>query len=316
MVIDQTGSLAGVKRHDFAPFGEELYAGIRRNGMGQGQYGYEPPQSNVRQRYTGYERDDETGLDFAQARYHSSIQGRFTSVDAGPFVVADPQSWNRYSYVQNNPLKFIDPTGNTLILLGDDAEYIKAELERFTGYKLNRDTKTGVVTIDESSKRKAKGTSKALADHLKVVADPNTADVKINIVNSESDGSLVYYDSFDRRKVDVADYKVFKRDAPELAAALLGHTLAEFDKANIQGPPSHENWLYDVSHAAGLELESKVLSDLTGKKEALRRSYEVSVTRDSRRERFVYTSVSYDIIIKTLNTNDPYKTKVERVIKR
>jgi hypothetical protein len=67
-------------------------------------------------------------LNFAQARYHSPAQGRFTSVDpfAGSANVADPQSFNRYSYVQNNPVNFIDPTGMMLSDIGvyqtDDPE--------------------------------------------------------------------------------------------------------------------------------------------------------------------------------------------------
>jgi RHS repeat-associated protein len=64
-------------------------------------------------KFTGHERDGETGLDFMQARYCSAVQGRFTSPDD---VFADqyegnPQSWNMYSYVRNNPLVNIDPTG-------------------------------------------------------------------------------------------------------------------------------------------------------------------------------------------------------------
>jgi RHS repeat-associated protein len=60
-----------------------------------------------------YERDPETNLDFAQARYYASVQGRFTSVDPlmASASVKEPQSWNRYAFVQNNPCKFIDPTG-------------------------------------------------------------------------------------------------------------------------------------------------------------------------------------------------------------
>jgi len=62
---------------------------------------------------TRKERDNETGLDYFLARYYSSMQGRFTSVDpenAGAFE-DEPQSWNGYAYVQNNPLGFIDPDG-------------------------------------------------------------------------------------------------------------------------------------------------------------------------------------------------------------
>lgn len=64
-------------------------------------------------RFTRKERDVETGLDYFLARYYSSTQGRFTSID--PLLAsgwpAQPQSWNRYSYTINNPLKYIDPTG-------------------------------------------------------------------------------------------------------------------------------------------------------------------------------------------------------------
>jgi RHS repeat-associated protein len=81
MEADKSGSLAGITRHDYDPFGGEMYAGIRRNGSGQGQYGYEPPQSNVRQKFGSKERDGETGNDFFEARYYSPVQGRFTSVD-------------------------------------------------------------------------------------------------------------------------------------------------------------------------------------------------------------------------------------------
>lgn len=43
------------------------------------------------------------------ARYYSPLEGRFLSVDPGGFDPRLPQSWNRYSYVLNNPLKAIDP---------------------------------------------------------------------------------------------------------------------------------------------------------------------------------------------------------------
>ncbi|RMG04735.1 MAG: RHS repeat-associated core domain-containing protein [Acidobacteria bacterium] len=67
----------------------------------------------VRQKFTGYERDNESELDYAQARYFSYNHGRFTSADPmRESAKADaPQTWNRFSYVVNNPFKYIDPTG-------------------------------------------------------------------------------------------------------------------------------------------------------------------------------------------------------------
>lgn len=81
---------------------------------------------------TRKERDIETGLDYFEARYYSSTQGRFTSPDeftGGPvelfqFVataaenptfysdLSNPQSLNKYGYCINNPLRFIDPSGH------------------------------------------------------------------------------------------------------------------------------------------------------------------------------------------------------------
>lgn len=69
--------------------------------------------------FTGNERDAETGLDYFGARYFSGAQGRFTSPDE-PLIdqfPEDPQSWNLYSYVRNNPLICTDPTGNDCVYL-------------------------------------------------------------------------------------------------------------------------------------------------------------------------------------------------------
>jgi RHS repeat-associated protein len=125
MVVDQSGSLAGIRRHDFAPFGEELSAGAAIRSAGNGYSG-----DSVRQKFGSKERDIETGLDFFLARYYSSTQGRFTSPDefqGGPielFSIAaspnptfyadltNPQSLNKYQYCYNNPLKYTDPDGH------------------------------------------------------------------------------------------------------------------------------------------------------------------------------------------------------------
>src|SRR6185312_10263564 len=64
-------------------------------------------------KFTAKERDNETGLDYFGARYMSSVEGRFMSPD--PLLNSgrpdDPQTWNRYSYGLNNPLRNFDPTG-------------------------------------------------------------------------------------------------------------------------------------------------------------------------------------------------------------
>jgi RHS repeat-associated protein len=105
MVTDENASVVG--RHDYLPFGEEIAAnaGGRDSTFGT--------QDFVNQKFTGQERDAETGLDFFHARYFSAALGRFNSPDPGNAGASlfNPQSWNAYSYVRNNPLTLMDPTG-------------------------------------------------------------------------------------------------------------------------------------------------------------------------------------------------------------
>jgi RHS repeat-associated protein len=71
------------------------------------------------------ERDVETGLGFFEARYYANVQGRFTSPDPLFFqkeMLLDPQRFNLYAYVRNNPLKLVDPNGLAIELTGDEAE--------------------------------------------------------------------------------------------------------------------------------------------------------------------------------------------------
>jgi RHS repeat-associated protein len=108
MILDQTGSLARVTRHDYLPFGEEISAGVGGRTKDQGYVG------SIRQQFTGKERDVETMLDYFGARYYSSWQGRFASCD--PITLSqthfvNPQRWNLYVYVNNNPLALFDPDG-------------------------------------------------------------------------------------------------------------------------------------------------------------------------------------------------------------
>jgi RHS repeat-associated protein len=109
MMTDGNGTQVAL--HDYLPFGEEIPAAMNgRNGL----YGGDEPN----QKFTGKERDVETGLDFFGARYFSGAQGRFTSPD--PKVItwkrlADPQQWNAYAYVRNNPFAFVDPDGCELV---------------------------------------------------------------------------------------------------------------------------------------------------------------------------------------------------------
>src|SRR5258706_6321850 len=119
MIFDKTGSLATTKRHDYLPFGEEIFAGTGARSTAQGY----SVADGVRQKFTQKERDNETGLDYFISRYYSSTQGRFTSSDIFGTRRHNPQSCNRYSYLLNNQLTYTDP----LELAAQHPKYIITE---------------------------------------------------------------------------------------------------------------------------------------------------------------------------------------------
>jgi len=96
--------------HDYYPFGEEITSGA---------------QDAEVLKFTGHERDlrdaskTTDDLDYMHARYHNPNLARFLTVDPAGGDPKKPQSWNRYSYVRNNPVKATDTDGRALNLLWD-----------------------------------------------------------------------------------------------------------------------------------------------------------------------------------------------------
>ncbi len=98
-----TGPLGAYRAyHAYLPFGSEATAFN---------------QDTERMKFTGHERDlgiatsVADDLDYMHARFYNPQNGRFNSFDPIGGNPRVPQSWNRYSYVLGNPMKFIDPTG-------------------------------------------------------------------------------------------------------------------------------------------------------------------------------------------------------------
>jgi RHS repeat-associated protein len=61
--------------------------------------------------FASMEKDASTGHHFDHARFYGNWISRFNSPDKLGGKVRDPQSWNRYAYTRNNPLKYVDPDG-------------------------------------------------------------------------------------------------------------------------------------------------------------------------------------------------------------
>jgi RHS repeat-associated protein len=69
--------------------------------------------------FTGQRNQSTIGLYDYHARFYDPLVGRFVSADSIVPNPGDPQDFNRYSYVRNNPLKYTDPTGHA-DWVGDD----------------------------------------------------------------------------------------------------------------------------------------------------------------------------------------------------
>ncbi|MGH9949346.1 MAG: RHS repeat-associated core domain-containing protein, partial [Pyrinomonadaceae bacterium] len=96
-------------RTDHTAFGESIPNGTGLRSTAQGYWG----TIATRQGYGLTERDEATGLDHTWFRKNEGASGRWTSPDPykGSMDLDDPQSFNRYSYVLNQPTNFVDPSG-------------------------------------------------------------------------------------------------------------------------------------------------------------------------------------------------------------
>ncbi len=239
VTTDSSGNVTS--RRDFRPYGEEIY---RAN---QGT-------DKVRQKFTSYERDIETDLDFAQARMYASKLGRFTVPDdfLNDTKVFEPDSWNLYAYVRNNPLTNIDPDGEEVdgTNLNDaQRKQLVDDWKKKTGYKnIYFDKKTNKLVIDT-----AKGFKKGSATARKELLAAATSTTKIFNLKATNGSSSVAFaqnvgiatstdrttgvktDTYDVN-IDFDDFKQLKGDKAAKQAFSIGITIIhEFEHGLHEG---------------------------------------------------------------------------------
>jgi RHS repeat-associated protein len=93
VMTDSSGNKIGEQGH--FPYGETWYA----------------TNTTTKWEFTSYERDSESGNDYAMARYHVNRLGRFSSLDLLAGSIGDPQSLSKFAYVLNDPVNHVDPSG-------------------------------------------------------------------------------------------------------------------------------------------------------------------------------------------------------------
>jgi len=97
VITDAQGAL--IHHYQYKAFGDRSYSSN------------EPGETRPSNQYTGQAFDEDTGLYFYKARYYDPQLGRFIQPDSMISDTSNPQALNRYSYVLNNPLRFVDPSG-------------------------------------------------------------------------------------------------------------------------------------------------------------------------------------------------------------
>ncbi|MFZ1974532.1 MAG: RHS repeat-associated core domain-containing protein [Candidatus Acidiferrales bacterium] len=163
IVTNSTGSI--LDESDFYPFGGERVI---------------TSSSGNTYKFTGKERDSESGLDNFSARYNSSSIGRFMSPDPIAGTIENPQSLNRYAYVLDNPLALTDPTG--MIAVWSDSK--KSKKDGKTNAQRAFERKLKDLQHSKNAKDRANGaTLQKTYDRL--IASKATFEV----VNSDPSGS-------------------------------------------------------------------------------------------------------------------------------
>ena len=102
IAVTNGGSGAVLWRDHYLPFGKDVQR--TQNEIDLDEEGF-----------TGHVKDKQTGMIYMQARYYFTEGMRFTSADPVQFSVDEPQMFNRYSYVHNDPINQIDPDGRQAV---------------------------------------------------------------------------------------------------------------------------------------------------------------------------------------------------------
>jgi RHS repeat-associated protein len=183
-----------------------------------------------RYKFTGKERDSESGLDMFGARYYGSSLGRFMTPD--PLYLelrrlGDPQQLNLYSYTRNNPLKFIDATGLDVTCSGDRCDDNLKALQKDTSFKVAMDKNGKIGTEGDID---IKHLSKSEKQLLKAIGDTKHH-VSINAIGGAKDSSVFFGASHGASHTIAFDQTALldtaKNAGGMTSAQLVGHEIVE-----------------------------------------------------------------------------------------
>lgn len=230
IVTSTSGSI--LDESDFYPFGGERVI---------------TASSGNTYKFTGKERDTESGLDYFVARYHASGIGRFMSPDAlyvEMHRLADPQQLNLYIYARDNPLMITDSTGLDIKCLGTRCkDFMNALSKDIKGFKIDYDKDGKVVTVGAVDKKSLSKSDKAFLSAI----DDSKHHVTINAVGGDNDSSVFFGASHGSTHTINFDQTALL-DGPGntggmTSAGVVGHeTLEGYDEAKGSSMTDGHNW--------------------------------------------------------------------------
>jgi RHS repeat-associated protein len=216
--------------HVYYPFGEEATAFN---------------QDSDRMKFTGHERDLASpagagdDLDSMHARHCSPITGRFLSVDpaGASFDPRAPQSWNRYSYVQNRPMVAADPTGEVLSFTGSrEGKNVVQNLANgdLFGQDLVIDS-AGNTTLQTNGEvgPPTREQQAAASIYGAIIGHSETATLSIGVNSSD-----VLFGSYENEAIDIADISKVGSGPAATASGVLLHEVAESAYKQFNNLPS------------------------------------------------------------------------------
>ncbi len=153
-------------------------------------------------KFAGKERDTESGLDYFGARYYGSTMGRMMSPD--PFIpfnlkkdkfqawISNPQTWNLYAYVRNNPTTLTDPTGLYTANCNDDVKNCSKQIANF-----DKTLQQGFKSKNEDIRKAAQaygtlGEKNGVNVTFANVVDPKHSDVLGTVTAQAGTGGATY----------------------------------------------------------------------------------------------------------------------------
>ncbi len=160
--------------------------------------------------YNAEYTDSSTGLQYLRARYYDSSQGRFTAKDTYLGTIPNPLSRNLYTYVENNPLNYIDPSGHfaistALAIIGIVSAVVTVGVAGYSTYKSVKNYNEQKAEVNQKKTDVAKNATSSYT--------PKNPVQNVAPKTGQTTGKFTYYDKREKKALvftNAADYFAYK----------------------------------------------------------------------------------------------------------